>query len=124
MNVSGKGVAAAYKSFLRDLPSDERATAQLVVLHDELEQPLGKIKMKVGGSAKGHNGIKSVVGCLGGAELVKIGVGIGRPESRDSGTVASYVLKKMTATEVMRVRDGAQDVLRLLEQLRDEADIV
>ena len=74
--------------------------------------------MKVGGSAKGHNGIKSVVGSLGGAELVKIGVGIGRPESRDSGAVASYVLKKMTAAEVMRVRDGAQDVLRLLGQLR------
>ena len=120
MNVSGKGVAAAYKSFLRELPSDERATARLVVLHDELEQPLGKIKMKVGGSAKGHNGIKSVMWSLGGAEFIKIGVGIGRPESRDSAAVANYVLKRMTAAEMMRVKNGVGEVLVLLERMINE----
>ena len=120
MNASGKGVAAAYKSFLLSLPVEERTNARLVILHDELEQPLGKVKVKVGGSAKGHNGIKSVMASLGGTELVKIGVGIGRPESRDKGLVANYVLKKMTVGEMTRVRNGAREVLMLLDRMMDE----
>ncbi|MCJ1392337.1 hypothetical protein MMC18_005204 [Xylographa bjoerkii] len=118
MNVSGKPVAAAYKAFLKHLPPDERPSAKLVVLHDELESPLGKIKMKIGGSAKGHNGIKDITKALGGAEFVRIGVGIGRPESRESRDVASFVLRKMTAGELTRVRDGAGEVLMILEKVR------
>jgi peptidyl-tRNA hydrolase, PTH1 family len=119
MNVSGKAVANAYNSFVRNLPEGERDTARLVVLHDELEAPLGKIKMKAGGSARGHNGIKSVVEAMRGREFVRIGVGIGRPESRDSKDVADYVLKKMKPAEIEKVRDGASEVLRILERLRD-----
>ncbi|KAL9120232.1 MAG: hypothetical protein Q9187_003211 [Circinaria calcarea] len=119
MNVSGKSVAAAYKGFIRELPSDERPTAKLVVIHDELESPLGKIKLKVGGSARGHNGIKSCIASLGGMEFSRLGVGIGRPESRDSKDVANYVLRKMTPSEAMKVKDGAEEVWRMLEKLRD-----
>jgi len=118
MNVSGKPVATAYKAFLKNLAPDERISAKLVVLHDELESPLGKIKMKVGGSAKGHNGIKDIVRALGGADFVRIGVGIGRPESRESRDVANFVLRKMTAGEMARVRDGAGEVLMILDKIR------
>ncbi|MCJ1399982.1 hypothetical protein MMC11_003185 [Xylographa trunciseda] len=118
MNASGKPVAAAYKAFLQSLPQDERPTAKLVVLHDELESPLGKIKMKVGGSAKGHNGIKDIIRAMGGADFVRIGVGIGRPESRESRDVANFVLRKMTVGEMARVRDGAGEVLMILEKIR------
>ena len=116
MNVSGKAVATAYKTFLSSLPADERATARLIVLHDELESSLGKIKMKVGGSAKGHNGIKSLLESLGGKEFVRVGVGIGRPVSRESSDVAAYVLRKMTTTEEDKIREGAWEVERLLEK--------
>jgi PTH1 family peptidyl-tRNA hydrolase len=117
MNTSGGAVSKAYKAFLRDLPPDERAAAQLVVLHDELEAPLGKIRMKVGGSARGHNGLKSCVEKLGGLQFVRIGVGIGRPESRQSRDVAAYVLKKVNGLERQRIEDGAADVLRVLERI-------
>ena len=120
MNVSGKAVATAWKGFLRDLSPDERDTAKLVVLHDELESPLGRIKVKVGGSARGHNGIKSCIGSLGGMQFTRIGVGIGRPESRESKDVANYVLRKMTSLEVVKIKDGAVDVIRVLASLRDE----
>ena len=119
MNISGKSVAAAYKGFLRDLPSDERSTAKLVVIHDELESPLGKIRLKIGGSARGHNGIKSCIASLGGMEFVRFGVGIGRPESRESKDVANYVLRKMTPSEIMKIRDGAGEVFGMLEKLRE-----
>lgn len=119
MNISGKSVAGAWKGFLRELTPDDRASARLLVVHDELESPLGKIKMKRGGSARGHNGIKSCIGSLGGMEFSRIGVGIGRPESRESRDVAAYVLRKMTAGEVMKVRNGVEEVLKAVGEMRD-----
>ena len=118
MNVSGKPIAAAYKAFVTDLPPNERPSAKLVVLHDEMESPLGKIKMKVGGSARGHNGIKDIMKALGGADFVRIGVGIGRPESRESSDVARFVMQKMTTGEMIRVKDGAEEALVVLEKIR------
>ena len=120
MNVSGKSVATAWKGFLRNLYDNERSTAKLVVVHDDLESPLGKVKIKKGGSAKGHNGIKSCVSALGGMEFIRIGVGIGRPESRDPRDVSNYVLRKMTSTEQEKFRQGAGEVMTMLADLRDE----
>ena len=65
MNVSGGAVASAWKSFKLDMHPGERPSAMLVVLHDELEKPLGKIKLKTSGSAGGHNGITSCIQSLG-----------------------------------------------------------
>ena len=119
MNISGKPVASAYKAFLRSLPEEERATTKLVVLHDDLENGLGKIKLKVGGSAKGHNGIKDCIRAMGGTEFVRIGVGIGRPISREPRDVAAYVLRKMTAQEMVSITDRAGMVLKMLEKMRE-----
>ena len=119
MNVSGKAVSTAWKGFLRGLSPDERSTAKLVVIHDDLEGTMGKVKVKIGGSAKGHNGIKSCINSLGGMEFVRIGIGIGRPESRESKDVANYVLRKMTVVETRKVHDGVMDVMRVLTELRD-----
>lgn len=120
MNVSGKSVSAAWKTWLRELPSpDDRGAARLVIVHDELESPLGKIKMKQGGSPKGHNGLKSCVGSLGGMSFVRIGVGIGRPESRESRDVAAYVMRKMTNGELQKVWNGMGEVMMALNELRD-----
>jgi PTH1 family peptidyl-tRNA hydrolase len=118
MNVSGPTLAKTFRQFLASLPTDARATAKLIVLHDELEQPLGKIRLRVGGSVKGHNGLKSVVQAMGGGDkFVRIGVGIGRPDSRERGEVSGYVLRKMTGMERERIQDGASEVLRLLDEL-------
>ena len=110
MNVSGPAVAMAWKTFLKDVPQEERLHARLVIIHDELENSLGAIKVKQGGSARGHNGLKSVMNSLGGNAFTKIGIGIGRPESRDSRSVADYVLKKMTTAEIQKISDGVSVV--------------
>ena len=120
MNVSGKSVASAWKSWLRTLPSNEdRNVARLVVVHDELESPLGKIKLRQGGSPKGHNGIKSCVSSLGGMSFARVGVGIGRCESREPQDVAAYVLKKMKTSELQKFWDGVGPLMMILNDLRD-----
>ena len=88
----------------------------LVILHDELELRLGEVKVKKGdASAKGHNGLKSIKERLQGVAYTRIGVGIGRPESRVPDEVARYVLMKITSAERAKI-DGA--VGRVEDELR------
>ncbi|MCJ1466906.1 hypothetical protein MMC07_005528 [Pseudocyphellaria aurata] len=123
MNLSGPPLAAAWSTFLRSLPSkEERKAARLVVLHDELESPLGKAKARSGGSTKGHNGLKSCVGTLGAKAFVRIGIGIGRPESRDSDDVSRFVLRRTTAVEADAIKNAAGPVVALLTELREEGE--
>ncbi|KAI8069602.1 peptidyl-tRNA hydrolase [Gongronella butleri] len=92
MNVSGTSVAKAVNDM--SIPS-----SQMFVFHDDLQRPLGKLSMKMGGSANGHNGIKSVMQKLGTEEFYRVRIGIGRPATRDPDQVADYVLGKFTDQE-------------------------
>ncbi|KAF2811490.1 peptidyl-tRNA hydrolase [Mytilinidion resinicola] len=114
MNVSGKAVKSAWEAFRRNNPD-----GLLVVVHDELEKKKGEVTVKRGGSAKGHNGIKSVVASMGGTPFVRIGVGIGRPLSREPSVIVKYVLKKMTPEEQYEIESAAGPVI---EALRDVAE--
>ncbi|PLB34699.1 aminoacyl-tRNA hydrolase [Aspergillus candidus] len=106
----------------------------LIILHDELESPLGKVRVKRGGpdqaSLRGHRGLISVFESLRGKGLyparadataahgelsvLRIGVGIGRPETRGRGDVAKYVLTEMSPKEVAAVRGAAGQVVDVL----------
>lgn len=119
MNVSGKALAPAWKAFLKEIPSEEQARAKLVILHDDLDNQLGKIKVKNGGSARGHNGIKDCMSRLQGIEFTRIGIGISRPVSRESGDVAAYVLRKMKPEELQKVSDTAGPVLEHLNNMTE-----
>lgn len=100
MNVSGVALSAAWTQFVREHGPEE---ARLVVLHDELETALGKLRIKPGSnSPKGHNGLKSIKAQMGQVDYMRIGIGIGRPLSREPSDVANYVLRKWTGQE----RDG------------------
>ena len=114
MNESGKGVAAAFREFSRAAPD-----GRLVVIYDELERQLGSVtvRTKEGASAKGHNGLKSIMASLGGQNFVRMGVGIGRPLSRESDDVAQYVLRKMTEQERSKTEGCVDEVVRRLEEL-------
>ncbi|KAL3423994.1 peptidyl-tRNA hydrolase [Phlyctema vagabunda] len=116
MNISGVGVAAAWRQFTRDTPSD--MATQLVIIHDELELPLGQMKAKKGElSAKGHNGLKSCKEQLRDVEWWRIGIGIGRPISREPAQVADYVLKKMGPMERAKIEGSAVKVATELRRL-------
>ncbi|KAJ4379218.1 hypothetical protein N0V86_005262 [Didymella sp. IMI 355093] len=122
MNVSGVGVKKAYTAWLAELrrrtkPDQE---GRLVVVHDELESALGKVSVRESGaSARGHNGLKSCQAQLGGVKWWRVGVGIGRPESRDPNVVSRYVLGKMQDRErsgLERAAPGVVDALRTIAE--------
>ena len=119
MNVSGSGVLRAYSEWLRGLrQASGSATLEgrLVVVHDELESALGKVTVRDGSaSAKGHNGIKSCQQSLGGVKWWRVGVGIGRPESRDPNVVSKYVLGKMTSYQRAQLEKTDVPVYKALE---------
>lgn len=116
MNISGSGVRSAYTQWSKGLQGGE---GRLVVVHDELEKPLGavNVNLRQGASAKGHNGLKSIMGSLGGAPFVRIGLGVGRPVSRESKDVANYVMRKMTGEERAKVEGSVDEIVLRLKEL-------
>ncbi len=69
---------------------------QILVIHDELEKKFGSLRIKFGGSAKGHNGLRSIIGVMG-ADFWRLCFGIGRPESKDD--VSRHVLSNFSLQE-------------------------
>ncbi|HZL19547.1 MAG TPA: aminoacyl-tRNA hydrolase [Polyangia bacterium] len=90
MNVSGQAVARV-AAFWK-VPA-----ADVVVVHDELDLPFGRLKLGVGGGHGGHNGVRSMLSDLGGAEFARVRVGVGRPAAgRDP---ADYLLSDFSRAE-------------------------
>lgn len=90
MNDSGRAVAA----ILKDMYA---AVADLIVLHDDLDLPLGSVRVKIGGGHGGHNGLRSIIEQLGSSEFIRVRIGVGRPPvNLDS---ADYVLSPFLAEE-------------------------
>ena len=81
-----------------------------LVVHDELEYPFGKLKIRFGGSARGHNGLRSIIEYCG-KEFVRLRFGIGRPE--DKRMVGNYVLQNFSEdmSEVEQLIEKAADVV-------------
>ena len=80
--------------------------ANLLVIYDEMELPLGKVRLRPRGSAGGHNGIKSIVDALGSQDFPRLRIGIGRP-SGDSDPIA-YVLGVPEDEEQASVRESIE----------------
>lgn len=89
--------------------------ANVYIIHDDLQRPLGKVSLKNGGSANGHNGIKSVAKHLHTDEFKRLRIGIGRPpketDDRSFDVVADYVLGKLTDTELKALQDSVYPLL-------------
>lgn len=90
MNLSGASVQAA-AAFYKVLPAD------ILVVHDELDIPLGQLKFKVGGGDAGHNGLKSITAMLGTPEYGRMRFGIDRPVHK--AQVSDYVLHAFSGDE-------------------------
>ena len=73
---------------------------QIIVVHDELEKPFGSNATKFSGSAKGHNGLRSIIGVIG-QDFWRLRFGIGRPQPETS--VADYVLNPFSAEEEQKL---------------------
>jgi PTH1 family peptidyl-tRNA hydrolase len=84
----------------------------LIVVHDDLDLPEGDVRVKVGGGAGGHNGLRSVIGRLG-PDFVRVRVGVGRPPSGMGAT--DYVLGKMNSAVRDAVARAADTVEAVVE---------
>lgn len=71
--------------------------SELLVIHDDLDLPLGKIRVKEDGGSGGHKGIDSIISILGTRDFTRIRVGIGRPPGRQDPT--RFVLRPFTARQ-------------------------
>jgi peptidyl-tRNA hydrolase, PTH1 family len=119
MNESG-GPVSGLLSFYKVPPE------QLVVVHDELDLPLGTIRLKLGGGDNGHNGLRSVRSALGTGDFHRVRIGIGRPPGRQSPT--DFVLRPFRSDErsevdisVGRAADSVESLLlRGLEVTQSE----
>lgn len=85
MNDSGKVMPYLHKKGIK--------LSEILVVHDELEKPFGSVSYRMGGSAKGHNGLRSIIAHAG-DQFGRIRMGIGRPAEREQ--VPEYVLKPFT----------------------------
>lgn len=95
MNLSGRSVREALQFFKIPL-------SDLIVVHDELDLPLGTLRIKLDGGTAGHNGLKSIVECCGGDGFRRLRVGIGRPRS---GAPQRHVLSDFSVEESAQVED-------------------
>lgn len=89
MNLSGESVQPMLSFFKLDI-------ADMLVLHDELDLPFGKIAFKDGGGLAGHNGLKSISNKLNSKNYKRLRLGIDRPKH---GDVSSWVLSKFSSDE-------------------------
>lgn len=103
MNESGLAVATLVRRAGIDLSDQPGA---LILIHDELDLPSGRVKVKSGGGTAGHNGLKSVESHLHTNQYLRVRVGIGKPPGRQAG--ADYVLKRPGAAERAVLDEAAE----------------
>jgi PTH1 family peptidyl-tRNA hydrolase len=115
MNLSGQTV-----SCLRAKDSTITPTTQLIVISDDLALPLGKIRVRVRGSAGGHNGLKSIIGALGTDEFIRLRIGI-QPEHQIADS-KKFVLDPFPKAERAVVQEVInQSAMAIKTILRDGA---
>lgn len=107
MNDSGRSVAAALRALKLPL-------AHLLVVHDHIDLPFGRLRLMEGGGSGGHNGLRSITGLVG-PSYVRLRVGVDRPPSTDPDVVAEYVLSPFREgrAEVDALTAAAADAVEL-----------
>ena len=109
MNESGPVVAKALRRV-------EAGPADLILVYDDIDLPLGTVRLRMKGSHGGHRGVQSVIEALGTQEIKRVKVGIGRPDQKDD--VPDHVLTSFERDELpavdAAVAEAVERVLALL----------
>lgn len=97
MNLSGKAVKKLIdEEIIRNLPDS------LIVIHDDLDLPIGKMKIKKNGSSGGHKGVQSIIEHLGTKNFIRIKIGIGKDTKMD---VSDYVLSSFSKEQKPLIKE-------------------
>ncbi|MDD3677821.1 MAG: aminoacyl-tRNA hydrolase [Dehalococcoidales bacterium] len=112
MNLSGKSVNRLMQKY-KLKPED------IIVIHDDMDLPLGKVRIRMGGSSGGHKGINSIIAEVGTREFIRIKVGIGRPEKDEEDRfydrdIVDYVLSNFSRDEKKQLEPSISKVSNAL----------
>ena len=105
MNDSGRAVGPLVDYY--DIDLDD-----LVIVNDDLDMPVGKVRLKTHGASGGHNGLKSIISALGTKNFNRVKVGIDHPQH---GTVVSHVLGKFSKEERPKFDQAVEQAEHALE---------
>lgn len=119
MNVSGMAVSAVAKYFKIE-------PEEIIVIHDELDLPLGHIKIRLGGSDAGHHGIESVIKILGSEQFIRVRMGIGNwhavsgEHKHASFNAEKFVVEQFLPGEKSKVKAMIKRVVKAVEVILSE----
>jgi len=106
MNLSGQAVEEVLHFYKEDIEN-------LVVVFDDIDLPVGKLRVKERGSAGTHNGMKSIVSCVGTTEFKRVKVGIGK--QRPGEDLANYVLGRFSQEDRIVLEDTLKNAVAAVE---------
>ena len=115
MNLSGIAVGA-YANFYHIDPED------IAVIQDDMDLPVGHLRIRRKGSAGGHNGIKSITEHLGTEEYPRFKIGIGHPE-RNNKAVVNHVLHQFQGEDKAAIETAVKAMAEALEQWLKDGDL-
>jgi peptidyl-tRNA hydrolase, PTH1 family len=112
VNLSGESAARLVRRYgIEDL-------SRIVVVHDELDLPPGRVKIKEGGGTAGHNGLESIRAHLHSGAFTRVRIGIGKPPGRQQG--ADFVLKPARKAEQMELDVAVVEAAEAVELIFSE----
>lgn len=117
MNLSGKAIREiADEKILENLPNS------MIVIHDDLDLPLGRIKIKKNGSSGGHKGVQSIIDYLGTKDFIRVKIGIGKdPEMEISDYVLSPFSNEQKAIIKEKVSQAVDSIVTILTKGAEKA---
>ena len=115
VNLSGEAVACLLDKFHAE-------PGELIVIHDDLDLPTGRIRLRMGGKSGGHRGIKSAIDCIGSPDFNRVRIGISRPGNKgsryaDEDEIVDYVLGDFPPEEEELIKTAVASVAEAVECL-------
>ncbi|WP_456455464.1 aminoacyl-tRNA hydrolase [Thermovibrio sp.] len=114
MNRSGESVKGFVKFFKLE-------PQQVLVIYDDLDLPLGKIRLRKRGSSGGHRGLKSVIEELGTDQFPRLRIGIGRPERKEE--VVNFVLSPFKEKELPIIEEAVEKATKCVLEIAERGEI-
>ncbi|MGH1490408.1 MAG: aminoacyl-tRNA hydrolase [Acidimicrobiales bacterium] len=116
MNHSGEAVRLLVRSY------GIQEASHIVIVHDELDLDVGRLRLKAGGGLAGHNGLRSITQHIGTTEYTRLRIGIGRPSPSQDGS--EFILRKPGKAERVELNiavEAAADAIELLTEVGVDA---
>lgn len=113
MNASGNSVAKIAQFYKID-------SEKIWVIHDDVDLPLGKLKIRLGGAAAGHHGVESVIKELGTDNFVRFKLGIGPTSRGKPGDLESYVLRNFDVNEKSEAKQMIKKTVKAIQKALDQ----